>query len=314
MKESDVILCGHGSGRPRTIRADTYNGQRYSQKVTKNGKTWRKGVVAVMRPKALTDSLRPAFKAKYATILGRNYYSQTKRKYCYKKYSDGLYYSDCSSSQMLTLAEIGLEMPSYNTVEIFQSSKFEKVLVTIESGHIKNPELLKVGDQLLYAGSDPERTLCIGHVEGVYAINGSGSSTVSDYQAFLNKYYGAQLKEWFGEDLVVDGDYGYKTRAASVAVWKYMVVKYYGFELTPNNPNFFSASMIAADYVTNAELKKHNTFGYILNGVLAGKGYPLKMTSDFTESTRQAILDIQKTNLISQTGRLNGITWYYIFN
>ena len=73
MKESDVILCGHGSGNPRTIKASTYNSQRYSQKVTKDGKTWRKGLVAVMRPMALTDKLRPAFKAKYSTILGRNY-------------------------------------------------------------------------------------------------------------------------------------------------------------------------------------------------------------------------------------------------
>lgn len=314
MKESDVILCGHGSGRPRTIRADVYNSQRYSQKVTKDGKTWRKGVVAVMRPKALTDALRPAFKAKYATILGRNYYSQAKRKYCYKKYSDGLYYSDCSSSQMLTLAEIGLEMPSYNTVEIFESNKFEKILVHIEGGHILDPEVLKVGDQLLYAGSDPSRTLCIGHVEGVYSINSESSSAVSEYQQFLNLYYGPLLKQCFGELLEVDGDYGYKTRAASVCVWKYMVVKYYGFDLTPSNPNFFSASMIAADYVSNAEIKKHSTFGYILNGVLAGKGYKTKATGDFTDATRQAVLDIQKANLINQTGRMNGQTWYYIFN
>ena len=323
MKESDVILCGHGSGNPRTIKASTYNSQRYSQKVTKTVKdaqgrektiTWRKGLVAVMRPKALTDKLRPAYKAKYSTILGRNYYSQAKRKYCYKKYSDGLYYSDCSSSQMLTFAEIGLDMPTYNTVEIYESSKFTKVDVTIKDGHVMDPEKLKVGDQFLYAGADPDRLLHIGHVEGVYSIAEQASSTVTEFQQFMNRYYGPLLKECFGETLEVDGDYGYKTRAASVCVWKYMVVKYYGFDLTPSNPNFFSASMIAADYVSNAEIKKHSTFGYILNGILAGKGYKTKATGDFTDATRQAVLDIQKANLINQTGRMNGQTWYYIFN
>ena len=314
MKESEIVLCGHGSGRPRLIKASTYNGQRYSQTVTKNGMTWRKGIVAVMRPKGLTDALRKAYHDKYTTIIGRNLYSQAKRKYCYTKCPDGNYYSDCSSSQMLTLAAIGLDMPAYNTEEIFKSSRFEKVLVTVESGHIKNPELLKVGDQLLYAGSDPDRTLHIGHVEGVYSINSESSTTVSEYQQFLNLYYGPLLKQCFGELLEVDGDYGYKTRAASVCVWKYMVVKYYGFDLTPSKPNFFSASMIAADYVSNAEIKKHSTFGYILNGILAGKGYKTKATGDFTDATRQAVLDIQKANLINQTGRMNGRTWYYIFN
>ena len=293
---------------------DTYLTQRYNQKVTKEGKTWRKGLVAVMRPKALTDDLRRAYKAKYSTILGRNYYSQTKRKYCYKKYSDGLYYSDCSSSQMLTFSEIGMDMPSYNTVEIFESKKFEKILVTIENGHIKNIELLRVGDQLLFAGADPSRPLRIGHVEGVYAIADGTSDTVTKFQQFMNRYYGPLLTECFGETLEVDGDYGYKTCAAAVAVWKYMVIKYYGFDLTPSNPNFFSASLIAADYVSNAEIKKHNTFGYILNGVLAGRGYKTTFTSDFTEATRQAVLDVQKTNVIPQTGRMNGYTWYYLFN
>ena len=314
MKESDVILCGHGSGTPRTIRADKYNGQRYSQKVTKNGKTWRKGVVAVMRPKGLTDDLRRAYKAKYTTILGRNIYSQAKRKYCYKKYEDGKYYSDCSSSQMLTLAEIGMEMPDYNTVEIFESSKFEKVLITIENGHIKNPELLKVGDQLLYAGSDPSRPLCIGHVEGVYSFSGGAEDAVQLYQKFLNENYRDIVLSLFGELLLIDGEYGYKTRAASVAVWKYMYNKYYGGNLTPTNPNFLGASERAASDVLNSEISKHHTFGYILNGVLSGRGYAAVCSGEFTNATRDGVIKLQADAGIPQTGRMSAATWYALFN
>lgn len=314
MKESDVILCGHGSGTPRTIRADKYNGQRYSQKVTKDGKTWRKGLVAVMRPKAITDDLRRAYKAKYSTILGRNLYSQTKRKYCYKKYDDGKYYSDCSSSQMLTFSEIGMDMPSYNTVEIFESSKFEKVLVTIENGHIKNPELLKVGDQLLYAGADPSRTLRIGHVEGVYSFSGGSESAVELYQKFLNENYKDLVLSLSGELLAVDGEYGYKTRAASVAVWKYMVNKYYNGNLTPTNPNFFGASERAAADILNSEITKHATFGYILNGVLSGRGYASVCSGSFTNDTREGVLKLQADAGIPQTGRMSAATWYALFN
>ena len=83
--EKDIILCGHGSGTPRTIRMDTYLTSRYKQTVTKGGKTWHKGVVAVVRPKGITDKLRSAYAAKYKTIIGRNNYSQLKRGYCYKK-------------------------------------------------------------------------------------------------------------------------------------------------------------------------------------------------------------------------------------
>lgn len=314
MRESDVILCGHGSGTPRTIRADKYNGQRYSQKVTKDGITWRKGLVAVMRPKALTDDLRRAYKAKYTTILGRNLYSQAKRKYCYIKYEDGKYYSDCSSSQMLTLAAIGMDMPSYNTVEIFESSRFEKVLITIENGHIKNPELLKIGDQLLYAGADPTRTLRIGHVEGVYGFASASETSVELYQKFLNDNYKDLVITLFGEILLVDGEYGYKTRAASVAVWKHMVNKYYGGNLTPTNPNFFGASERAAADILNSEVAKHPTLGYILNGVLSGRGYAAVCSGTFTNETRDGVLKLQADAGIPQTGRLSAATWYALFN
>ena len=315
MKESEITLCGHGSGTPRLIQMDKYLSSRYSQKVTKNGQTWRKGVVCVLRPIGMTDQLRKAYHDKYKTILGRNKYSQDKRGYCYKPYTDGHYYSDCSSSQCLTLKAIGMNMPDYNTEAMYESSKFAKVPANIVSGHITNPEVLKVGDQLLFAGADPSRKLHIGHVEGVYAINeSSGSDSVLKYQKFLNENYAQLLKTYCGGLLVEDNDYGKKTRDASVCVWKYMAVKYYGAELTIGNSNFFTLSQKWAEDVTNAEIKKHPTFGYILNGVLAGRGYFTTITGSFTEDTRLAVIALQKEKNIPQTGRMNGATWYALFN
>ena len=315
MKESDITLCGHGSGHPRIIAANKYNSSRYSQTVTKGGKTWHKGIVCILRPKGMTDALRKAYHDKYKTIIGRNYYSQDKRGYCYKAYSDGKYYSDCSSSQCLTLKAIGLDMPDYNTEAMYDSSKFEHLNIKVEKGHIMEPDKLKVGDQILYAGSSADRTLHIGHVEGVYDISWNGcTETVLKYQKFLNENYAQLLKSYCGGLLTEDNDYGKKTRNASVCVWKYMAVKYYGAPLTVGNSNFYSLSQKWAEDVTNAEIKKHPTFGYILNGVLAGRGYTTTLSGSFTSDTRQAVLAFQKDHSIPQTGRMDGAVWYALFN
>lgn len=171
--EKDIIICGHGSGNPSTKNMYTYNSQRYSS-VASNGK--RKGVVCVLRLKALTDSGRTKYHDTYKTILGRNIYSQNLRSYVYKTYN-GKYYSDCSSSVCATFAKIGYNVSLLNTAGMYYSSLFEKVPVNISGGHITNPEILKVGDCLMYAGSDPSRPLQIGHVESVYEIKSSTSNT-----------------------------------------------------------------------------------------------------------------------------------------
>jgi hypothetical protein len=46
------------------------------------------------------------------------------------------------------------------------------VPVTIKDGRITNPEILQVGDAILFAGDDASRPLQIGHVEFVYEVNG----------------------------------------------------------------------------------------------------------------------------------------------
>lgn len=123
---------------------------------------------------------RQAVANKYKTLLGRNYYSQPKRSYCYKKYSDGKYYSDCSSSIALTYKECGFPF-YYNgssnptTVGMYKSTDLIDVPVVIKNGIIQNPEVLRVGDMLLFAGTDSSRKYAgyVGHVEMVYKISGS---------------------------------------------------------------------------------------------------------------------------------------------
>ena len=117
---------------------------------------------------------RNAVIKKYGEILGRNKYSQPKRDYCYKKYKDGKYYSDCSSSISYAYKEAGFSFGILNTVGMYQSKKMADVPVVIKSGIIQNPEVLKPGDMLLFAGKDSSRAYAgyVGHVEMVAGIGG----------------------------------------------------------------------------------------------------------------------------------------------
>ena len=138
---------------------------------------------------------RAAVVKKYEVLLGRNKYSQPKRDYCYKKYKDGKYYSDCSSSVSYAYKEAGYSFGILNTVGMYQSKKLVDVPVEIKNGIIQNPEVLRVGDMLLFAGTDSSRSYAgyVGHVEMVYKItdskvticgHGSGTPRTTEMNAY----------------------------------------------------------------------------------------------------------------------------------
>ena len=159
-------LCGHGAGFPSLKDMDEYCANRY-KKLADNGK--HKGLIAVRRLKNFTDAEREKFVAAYRSIIGRNYYSQSLRQYVFTPYQ-GRFYSDCSSSGCACYAKAGHDVGLLNTAGIYNSSKFESVPVVIKNGIVQNPDVLKIGDALLFVGEDPKRPLQIGHVEFVYEI------------------------------------------------------------------------------------------------------------------------------------------------
>jgi len=184
MKESSITLCGHGSGTPSLKNMASYLTARNSVK-SKVGGT--KCVVAVRRPK-ITDAQRKKFVENYKKLLGRNLYSQGYRQYVFNTFK-GKYYSDCSSSGCAALQKAGYDVPLLNTAGIYTSSKFETVKVEIKNGHIVNPEVLKLGDALLFKGDDKSRPLGIGHVEWVYKID-KEEKPKEDTKKYYPKYTG----------------------------------------------------------------------------------------------------------------------------
>ena len=291
-----IIICGHGSGNPSLKNLYTYSASRYSQKAP-NGK--RKGIVAVRRLKAMTDAGRKKFVEAYKTILGRNIYNQGLRQYVYKPYpKTGKYYSDCSSSICATYEKIGYKCPLVNTAAIYNDNNyFESVPVVIKDGQIQNCEVLKVADCILYAGNDPSRPLQIGHVEAVYEIQGEtpsgGNDNVTKGQQWLNSNYKKVIEATQFELLKVDGDYGAKTRWACLAVWKDLMNRKYGTNLTPSNQNFGNSCKEVANFAS-VGYGSSGTFTYICALILSAKGfYSGKMDAFCDDTLCKAIHDYE---------------------
>lgn len=152
---------------------------------------------------------RQAVIKKYGEILGRNKYSQPRRDYCYKKYKDGKYYSDCSSSVSYAYKEAGFSFGILNTVGMYQSKKMTDVPVTIKDGIIQNPEILLPGDMLLFAGTDSSRAYAgyVGHVEMVAKISGktvtiyghgSGTPRSTEMNAYCKSRYAKKTNTKLG--------------------------------------------------------------------------------------------------------------------
>lgn len=163
----------------------------------------------------IANEKRQAVVDKYRGILGRNLYSQPRRTYCFTKYANGKYYSDCSSSVALSYKAAGYpvrDKSGYtcpNTVGLYSSPDLTQVNVKIQKGVIQNPEALRVGDLLLFAGSDSSRAAAgyVGHVEMVYRINGkavticghgSGTPRTAEMNAYCRSRYAQRTNTKLG--------------------------------------------------------------------------------------------------------------------
>ena len=166
MNERDITICGHGSGTPSLKNMEWYLSNRYKETMDNGG---RMKLIAVRRLKALdNDYKRQRFHDLYASILGRNTYSQDRRQYVYTALK-GRYYSDCSSSGCATYQRCGAEIPLLSTAGMIGSDLFTDVPVDIVDGHIMQPERLLPGDALLFAGNINRPSLdYVGHVGYIY--------------------------------------------------------------------------------------------------------------------------------------------------
>lgn len=135
--------------------------------------------------------------AQYSLLIGRNLYSQRLRDYCYCRYKDGNYYSDCSSSICYAYKEAGEGWGITNTAGMYWSVRLTTIDVPINDG-IPKADCLRKGDMLLFAGTDASRPEKIGHTEMVYSIeedkvilcgHGSGRPSYKEMAAYCKSRY-----------------------------------------------------------------------------------------------------------------------------
>lgn len=163
---------------------------------------------------ATANERRVAVRDQYRRFIGRNHYKQALRNYCVKKYRDGRYYSDCSSSVSYAYREAGEGFGILNTVGMWTSKKLVDVPVVIKKGVIQNPEVLRIGDMLLFAGNDARRKAYgyVGHVEmvgeisgGKYILYGHGSGLAKKHEmnAYCRSRYNTRAATPLGRRLLI---------------------------------------------------------------------------------------------------------------
>lgn len=141
------------------------------------------------------------------------------------------------------------------------------------------------------------------------------TDNVKQFQMFLNNNYTNVLNQAGVGQLLVDGEYGPKTRAAAVAVFKYMANKYYNASLSIKSSLFLGGCQKVSEKMTDAEVVKHPTLDYLLQGILAGRGfYGGPLDAVISTQTKEAIKKLQKEYKLAITGTLTGATWYSLYN
>ncbi len=108
----------------------------------------------------------------YQKILGINKYSHPLRDYCFRPYEDGCTYSDSSSSIIYSYERAGFPIGNFDEIGLYQTDRLVDVPVIIQAGVIRNPEILRVGDILFFAGTDMTRQFAdyCNSVEMVYHL------------------------------------------------------------------------------------------------------------------------------------------------
>ena len=94
---------------------------------------------------------------------------------------------------------------------------------------------------------------------------------VKEYQEWLNYWYGTLLKKHCGSILTLDGQYGSRTRKASLAVWKDVVNRLYGGKLSFDGELFDSECMNTARTIV-LSFGSSGTLTAIAEGILAAEG------------------------------------------
>ena len=194
--------------------------------------------------------------------------------------------------------------------------------VLTDKKYLTSPDYLLEGDILLCEGHHVATNLTTGSKAGgttekPTAATKPGTlpdSNVKKGQKWLNSCYGATLENYLGEKLKVDGEYGTKSRAAAVCIWKDVSNRKNSAKLDPSNKNFLDSCKKAAKKAT---IKKgtSGTFVYLAEFILSAKGFYFgAMDASFGSGLTASVKSFQKEKGLTADGVIGPNTWYKLFN
>lgn len=188
--------------------------------------------------------------------------------------------------------------------------------VLTASKYLTSDKYLLRGDILLYEYHHTAINLTDGSKtdDAATPTTNSTSDNVEKGQAWLNSNYGTLLKNNLGSKLKVDGSYESESRKGALCVWKDVVNRKYGANLTTNNFNFYESSKKAAEKAV-MRVGDSGTLPYIIQFILAGKGlYAGKMDANYLSGTKEAVKEFQRQRGLKVDGICGPDTWYALFN
>jgi peptidoglycan hydrolase-like protein with peptidoglycan-binding domain len=140
------------------------------------------------------------------------------------------------------------------------------------------------------------------------------TNSVAQGQKWLNTYYPSTVRKAVGAFLDVDGSYGTLTKYATLAVWKDLVNRKYGYHLTITNHNFGDTCKQAAAKATITK-GSTGTLAFIVQFLLSVKGlYTGNLDAEFGDGTFAAVMAFQSASGLDSDGIVGANTWNMLFN
>lgn len=244
--------------------------------------------------------------------------------------------ADCSSGVSANIRAAGIllkdaelqKIPlSCTTKNLREQCSAHGFQVLTAKKYTESPDYLFAGDLLLCEGHHVATNVWTGSkASGSNASTGSGTNTsgttsgnskatnVKKGQRWLNVNYGDKLVAYCGAKLKVDGEYGTKSRAAAVCIWKDVSNRKNSTKLDPSNKNFLDSCKKAAKKAT---IKKgtSGTFVYLAEFILSAKGFYFgAMDAFFGSGLTASVKSFQKEKGLTADGVIGPNTWYKLFN
>lgn len=136
------------------------------------------------------------------------------------------------------------------------------------------------------------------------------SKSIRAWQKLMNDRYPEILKVFCGAELEEDGEFGEKSKAAAIAVWKYIMNEKFNTKCSIKTEGFGSRCVKAADKALIKNGSKSPLVA-VAKGILGGAGFYSRtnINNVFGDAMEEAVKDYQSSRGLTSDGIIGKNTW-----